>query len=153
MKKEREIIAKNNGKKFFVFVSGGVLISLPASFNILKNPDYRWVGIFFVSVIIFTIIFSLIALIILPNYAIVKEGGNLILHQGLFKTVLPIETISSVEIAPLQNGEIMSTHGNIIIKAKGSNEQEETFIINVKNKIEVVERINLLINQSQSVSQ
>ena len=76
MKKEREIIAKNNGKKFFIFVAVGVLISLPASFNILKDPNFRWFGIFFVSAIIFTVIFSLIALIILPNDAIVKEGGG-----------------------------------------------------------------------------
>ena len=150
MKKEREIIAKNNGKKFFIFVAVGVLISLPASFNILKDPNFRWFGIFFVSAIIFTVIFSLIALIILPNDAIVKEGGNLILHQGIFKTVLPIETISSVEIVPLQNGEIMSKHGGIVIKAKGLNEQEKTFIIDVKNKMEVVERLNLLINESVS---
>ena len=150
MKKEREIIAKNNGKKFFIFVAVGVLISLPASFNILKDPNFRWFGIFFVSAIIFTVIFSLIALIILPNDAIVKEGGNLILHQGIFKTVLPIETISSVEIVPLQNGEIMSKHGGIVIKAKGVNEQEQTFIIDVKNKMEVVERLNLLINESVS---
>ena len=81
---------------------------------------------------------------------LLRRGGDLILHQGIFKTVLPIETISSVEIVPLQNGEIMSKHGGIVIKAKGVNEQEQTFIIDVKNKMEVVERLNLLINESVS---
>ncbi len=150
MKKEKEVIAKNNDKKIFIFVLVAFIVSLPTSFNFLKNPDFRWLGIFFMSVIIFTLIFSLIMLIILPNYAIVKERENLIIWQGIFKTVLPIETISNVEIVSLQNGEIMSKHGNIAIKARDLNEQEKTFTINVKNKIEVVERLNLLINQSVS---
>jgi hypothetical protein len=150
MKKEREIIAKNNIKKFFAFVLIAFLISLPTSFNFLKTPDFRWLGIFFMSVIIFTIIFSLIMLIALPNYAIVKERENLIIWQGIFKTVLPIETISGVEIVPLKNGGIMSKHGNIAIKARDLNKQEKTFTINVKNKIEVVEQLNLLITQSVS---
>ena len=106
-----------------------VLVSLPASFNFLKDPDFRWVGIFSMSVIIFTVIFSLIMVIILPNYAIVKERENLIIWQGIFKTVLQIKTISNVEIVPLKNGEIVSKHGNIIIKAKVSNEKEK--IINI----------------------
>ena len=147
MKKEREIIAKNNIKKFFVFVLIVFLVSLPTSFKILKNPDFRWFGIFFISVIIFTVLFSLIMLIILPNYAIVKEGRNIIVWQGMFKTVVPIETISTVEIIPLQNGEVMSKHGNIAIKVKDLNEQEKTFTVNVKNKIEIVEKLKLLINQ------
>ena len=150
MKREREIIAKNNSKKFCVFVLVVFLVSLPTSFNFLKNPDFRWLGIFFISGIIFTIVFSLIMLIIFPNYAIVKERENLIIWQGIFKSVLPIETILNVEIVPLKNGEIVSKHGNIIIKAKVSNEQEKMFMINVKNKIEIVERLNLLINQSIS---
>lgn len=150
MKKEREVIAKNNHKKFIIFVLVAFLVSLPISFNFLKSPDFRWVGIFFMSVIIFTVIFSLIMVIILPNYAIVKERENLIIWQGIFKTVLQIKTISNVEIVPLKNGEIVSKHGNIIIKAKVSNEQEKMFMINVKNKIEIVERLNLLINQSIS---
>ena len=150
MKKEREVIAKNNHKKFFIFVLVAVLVSLPTSFNFLKDPDSRWVGIFSMSVIIFTVIFSLIMVIILPNYAIVKERENLIIWQGIFKTVLQIKTISNVEIVPLKNGEVVSKHGNIIIKAKVSNEQEKMFMINVKNKIKIVERLNLLINQSIS---
>lgn len=150
MKKEREVIAKNNHKKFIIFVLVAFLVSLPTSFNFLKNPDFRWLGIFCMSVIIFTVIFSLIMVIILPNYAIVKERENLIIWQGIFKSVLPIETILNVEIVPLKNGEIVSKHGNIIIKAKVSNEQEKMFMINVKNKIEIVERLNLLINQSIS---
>lgn len=150
MKKEREVIAKNNHKKFIIFVLVAFLVSLPTSFNFLKNPDFRWLGIFFMSGIIFTIIFSLIMVIILPNYAIVKERENLIIWQGIFKTVLPIETILNVEIVPLQNGEIVSKHGNIAIKAKDLHTQEKTFTINVKNKIEVVEQLNLLINQSVS---
>ena len=150
MKKEREIIAKNNSKKFFVFVLVVFLVSLPISFNFLKNPDWRWFGIFFISVIIFTVLFSLIMLIILPNYAIVKEEENIIVWQGMFKTVVPIETISTVEIMPLQNGEVMSKHGNIAIKVKDLNEQEKTFRVNVKNKVEIVERLNLLINQGVS---
>ena len=150
MKKEREIIAKNNSKKFFVFVLVVFLVSLPTSFNFLKNPDFRWVGIFFISVIIFTVLFSLIMLIILPNYAIVKEEENVIIWQGIFKTVLPIETILNVEIVPLQNGEIMSKNGNILIKVKNESNEGKVFTINVKNKEEVVERLNLLINQSVS---
>ena len=147
MEKEREIIAKNNGKKFFVFVLVVFLISLPTSFTFLKNPDFRWVGIFFVSVIIFTIVFSLLMLIILPNYAIVKQGENLIVWQGMFKTVFPIETILKVEIVPLRNGEIVSKHGNIAIKVKDSNGQEKAFTLNVKNKIEIVEQLELLTTQ------
>ena len=150
MKKEREIIAKNNSKKFCVFVLVIFLVSLPTSFNFLKNPDFRWLGIFFMSGIIFTIIFSLIMLIIFPNYAIVKERENLIIWQGIFKTVLQIKTISNVEIVPLHNGEIMSKNGNILIKVKNESNEGKVFTINVKNKEEVVERLNLLINQSVS---
>ena len=150
MKKEREIIAKNNSKKFCVFVLVIFLVSLPTSFNFLKNPDFRWLGIFFMSGFIFTIIFSLIMVIILPNYAIVKERENLIIWQGIFKTVLPIETILNVEIVPLQNGEIMSKNGNILIKVKNESNEGKVFTINVKNKEEVVKRLNLLINQSVS---
>ena len=150
MKKEREVIAKNNHKKFTIFVLVAFLVSLPTSFNFLKNPDFRWVGIFFMSVIIFTVIFSLIMVIILPNYAIVKERENLIIWQGIFKTVLQIKTISNVEIVPLQNGEIMSKNGNILIKVKNESNEGKVFTINVKNKEEVVERLNLLINQSVS---
>lgn len=150
MKKEREVIAKNNHKKFIIFVLVAFLVSLPTSFNFLKNPDFRWVGIFFMSVIIFTVIFSLIMVIILPNYAIVKERENLIIWQGIFKTVLQIKTISNVEIVPLQNGEIMSKNGNILIKVKNESNEGIVFTINVKNKEEVVERLNLLINQSVS---
>ena len=150
MKKEREVIAKNNHKKFIIFVLVAFLVSLPTSFNFLKNPDFRWVGIFFMSVIIFTIIFSLIMVIILPNYAIVKERENLIIWQGIFKTVLQIKTISNVEIIPLQNGEIMSKNGNILVKVKNESNEGKVFTINVKNKEEVVERLNLLINQSVS---
>ena len=150
MKKEREVIAKNNHKKFIIFVLVAVLVSLPTSFNFLKNPDFRWVGIFFMSVIIFTVIFSLIMVIILPNYAIVKERENLIIWQGIFKTVLQIKTISNVEIVPLQNGEIMSKNGNILIKVKNESNEGKVFTINVKNKEEVVERLNLIINQSVS---
>ena len=150
MKKEREVIAKNNHKKFFIFVLVAFLVSLPTSFNFLKNPDFRWVGIFFMSGIIFIVIFSLIMLIILPNYAIVKEREKLIIWQGIFKTVLPIETILGVEIVPLQNGEIMSKNGNILIKVKNESNEGKVFTINVKNKEEVVERLNLLINQSVS---
>ncbi len=150
MKKEREVIAKNNHKKFIIFVLVAFLVSLPTSFNFLKNPDFRWVGIFFMSVIIFTVIFSLIMVIILPNYAIVKERENLIIWQGIFKTVLQIKTISNVEIVPLQNGEIMSKNGNILIKVKNESNEGKVFTINVKNKEEVVERLNLLINQSVS---
>lgn len=147
MKKEREIIAKNNYKKFFIFVLIAFLVSLPTSFNFLKNPDSRWLGIFFTSCIIFTIIFSLLMLIILPSNAIVKEGENIILSLGIFKEVVPIKRITSVEVLPLKNGEMMSKHGNIVIKAKDSNEQEKTFTVNVKEKAEVVERLNLLIKQ------
>ena len=147
MKKEREVIAKNNHKKFIIFVLVAFLVSLPTSFNFLKNPDFRWVGIFFMSVIIFTVIFSLIMVIILPNYAIVKERENLIIWQGIFKTVLQIKTISNVEIVPLQNGGIMSKNGNILIKVKNESNEGKVFTINVKNKEEVVERLNLLINQ------
>lgn len=150
MKKEREVIAKNNHKKFIIFVLVAFLVSLPTSFNFLKNPDFRWVGIFFMSVIIFTVIFSLIMVIILPNYAIVKERENLIIWQGIFKTVLQIKTISNVEIVPLQNGEIMSKNGNILIKVKNESNEGKVFTINLKNKEEVVERLNLLINQSVS---
>ncbi|MBR2341733.1 MAG: hypothetical protein IKA72_04930 [Clostridia bacterium] len=150
MKKEREVIAKNNHKKFIIFVLVAFLVSLPTSFNFLKNPDFRWLGIFFMSVIIFTVIFSLIMVIILPNYAIVKERENLIIWQGIFKTVLQIKTISNVEIVPLQNGEIMSKNGNILIKVKNESNEGKVFTINVKNKEEVVERLNLLINQSVS---
>ena len=150
MKKEREVIAKNNHKKFIIFVLVAFLVSLPTSFNFLKNPDFRWVGIFFMSVIIFTVIFSLIMVIILPNYAIVKERENLIIWQGIFKTVLQIKTISNVEIIPLQNGEIMSKNGNILVKVKNESNEGKVFTINVKNKEEVVERLNLLINQSVS---
>lgn len=150
MKKEREVIAKNNHKKFIIFVLVAFLVSLPTSFNFLKNPDFRGVGIFFMSVIIFTVIFSLIMVIILPNYAIVKERENLIIWQGIFKTVLQIKTISNVEIVPLQNGEIMSKNGNILIKVKNESNEGKVFTINVKNKEEVVERLNLLINQSVS---
>ena len=150
MKKEREVIARNNHKKFIIFVLVAFLVSLPTSFNFLKNPDFRWVGIFLMSVIIFTVIFSLIMVIILPNYAIVKERENLIIWQGIFKTVLQIKTISNVEIVPLQNGEIMSKNGNILIKVKNESNEGKVFTINVKNKEEVVERLNLLINQSVS---
>ena len=150
MKKEREVIAKNNHKKFIIFALVAFLVSLPTSFNFLKNPDFRWVGIFFMSVIIFTVIFSLIMVIILPNYAIVKERENLIIWQGIFKTVLQIKTISNVEIVPLKNGEIMSKNGNILIKVKNESNEGKVFTINVKNKEEVVERLNLLINQSVS---
>ena len=150
MKKEREVIAKNNHKKLIIFVLVTFLVSLPTSFNFLVEPDFRWVGIFFMSVIIFTVIFSLIMVIILPNYAIVKERENLIIWQGIFKTVLQIKTISNVEIAPLQNGEIMSKNGNILIKVKNESNEGKVFTINVKNKEEVVERLNLLINQSVS---
>ena len=150
MKKEREVIAKNNHKKFIIFVLVAFLVSLPTSFNFLKNPDFRWVGIFFMSVIIFTVIFSLIMVIILPNYAIVKERENLIIWQGIFKTVLQIKTISNVEIVPLQNGEMMSKNGNILIKVKNESDEGKVFTINVKNKEEVAERLNLLINQSVS---
>lgn len=150
MKKEREVIAKNNHKKFIIFVLVAFLVSLPTSFNFLKNPDFRWVGIFFMSVIIFTVIFSLIMVIILPNYAIVKEREKLIIWQGIFKTVLQIKTISNVEIVPLKNGEIMSKNGNILIKVKNESNEGKVFTINVKNKEEVVERLNLLINQSVS---
>ena len=144
---KKEIIAKNNHKKFFVFVLFAFLVSLPISFNFLKIPDFRWVGIFFVSIIIFTVIFSLIMLIIFPNYSIVKEGKNIIVWQGIFRNVIPIENISNVEVLPLKNGEVMSKHGNIAIKVKDLDEQEKTFTVNVKNKIEIVERLNLLINQ------
>lgn len=147
MKKETEIIAKNNYKKFFIFVLIAVLVSLPTSFYFLKSPDFRWLGIFFTSCIIFTIILSLLMLIILPSNAIVKEGENIILSLGVFKEVVPIKRITSVEVLPLKNLEIMSKHGNIIIKAKDLNEQGKTFTVNVKDKAEVVERVNALINQ------
>ena len=88
MKKEREIIAKNNNKKFFVFVLIGFLVSFPIGFNFLDNADWRWFGIFFMSVIIFTIIFSLLMLIILPNYTIVKESDKFIISFGIFKETI-----------------------------------------------------------------
>lgn len=147
MKKEREIIAKNNNKKFFVFVLIGFLVSFPIGFNFLDNADWRWFGIFFMSVIIFTIIFSLLMLIILPNYTIVKESDKFIISFGIFKETILMQTIIGVEIAPLKNGEIVSKNGNILIKVKNENNEEKVFTINVTNKEEVVERMNALINQ------
>lgn len=147
MKKEREMIAKSNGKKFFVFILLAVLVSLPTWFTLLKKPELRWVGIFFISVIIFVSLFCLIMLIMIPKYAIVKEDDKIIIRLGVFKEIILIQTIIGAEIAPLKNGEIVSKNGNILIKVKNESNEEKVFTINVKNKEEVVERLNLLINQ------
>ena len=146
MKKEREMIAKNNGKKFFVFILLAVLVGLPTWFTFLRNPELRWVGIWFVSVVIFTSLFCLLILIILPKYAIVKQDDKIIISVGILKETILISTVISVEVAPLKEGSVVSKNGNILIKIKNENEEEKVFTVNVKNKEEVVERLNLLIN-------
>ena len=147
---EKEIIAKSNYRSLLIFAAVACLVSIPSSFTFLEDPDFRWLGIFFMSGMIFVIVWSLISMFIFPKSSIVKEGGNLIVYPGIFPSTLPIDSISSVRILPFWKGENVFKHGFIEIKAKAANGKEKTFSIDVKNRAEIVERLNVLINQSAS---
>lgn len=147
--KDKNIIAKSD-KSFFLFISVISFASLFIHFNWLKIPSLRWVGIFFVSTVIFTFVLGVVMLIILPRNVILQEKENLIIYQGLFKEMIPLSDILKVEPAQLQHGEKIKKNGGIILTVKVKEGEETKFHLLVKDKEQVVQKISQII---ESVSE
>ena len=146
MKREREIIAKSNLKSFFLLIFGLSIIGLPIWSRFLEKADTRWLGIFFVSSIIFMALLSLSSFIIFPNEVIWKEDEEITVRLGVFfKEKLAVTSITGAEVVPHKNGDRVSNHGYIQIKTVNENGEERTINISVQNKVEVVEKITALI--------
>ena len=148
--KDKNIIAKSD-KSSFVFISVISFISLFVALNWLRNPSLRWIGIFFVSTIIFMFVLGVVMLIILPRNAIEQEKENLIIYQGFFKEIIPLTDILKVELAQLGRGEKQKKNGGIVLTVKMKEREETEFHLVVKEREQVLERIKEMI-KSISVS-
>lgn len=138
--KDKNIIAKSD-KSFFLFLSLINFASLFIHFNWIKIPSLRWVGIFFISTLIFMFVLGVVMLIILPNNVILQEQENLVVYQGMFKEKIALADLLQVELAQLQSGKNRKKNGGIVLTIK-INEGEETKLhLLVKDKEQVVKKI------------
>ena len=149
--KDKKIIAKSD-KSIFVFISVISFISLFVALNWLRNPSLRWIGIFFVSTLIFMFVLGVVMLIILPNNAIVQEEENFIIYQGIFKEIIPLSNILKAELAQLERGKKDKKNGGIVLTVKTKEGEERKLNLIVKDKGQVFERIKEIL-ESVSICQ
>ena len=142
--KDKNIIAKSD-KSFFLFISVISFASLFIHFNWLKIPSLRWVGIFFVSTLIFMFVLGIVMFVILPNNVILQEQENLVVYQGMFKEKISLTDLLQVELTRLQRGEKKKKNGGIILTAKTENGGETKINVMVKDKEQVVKKIREII--------
>ena len=138
--KDKNIIAKSD-KSFFLFISVISFASLFIHFNWIKIPSLRWVGIFFVSTLIFMFVLGVVMLIILPNNVILQEQENLVVYQGMFKEKIALADLLQVELAQLQSGKKRKKNGGIVLTIKIKEGEETKLHLLVKDKEQVVKKI------------
>ena len=146
--KEREVIAKSD-KSFCIFIIVMVLIGIPISLNYTSRYSLRWFGIFTLSCEIFVLLLTIIMLFLYQKDAILKEGDDLIIQQGVLKEVISIEKVIGAEIAWNKKGENKGKHGIVTVKFLAENGKEKSLSVFVKNKAEVVESITKMQNKEQ----
>ena len=100
----------------------------------------------FLVVLSFITLTSLVCLLFLPNATIIKEDDNLIVYKGVFKKKIALKSVLSADLASLQIEKKESKNGNILLKIKTENGEEDLIIPQVKDKKKAVERLNELIN-------
>lgn len=144
--KDKKPIAEND-KSIFIFISVIGFFSLFVGVYWLKSLSLRWLGVFYISTLIFMIVLGVVMLIILPRNAIVQENENFIVYQGIFKEIIPLCNILKVELAQLQRGEKKKKNGGIILTVKPQEGEERKLHLLVKNKEQVVERIKEILER------
>ena len=143
--KDKNTIAKSD-KSFFLFITVISFASLFIHFNWLKIPSLRWVGIFFVSTLIFIFVLGVVMLIILPNNVILQDQENLVVYQGMFKEKIALTDLLQVELAQVWRGEKRKKNGGIMLTAKTENGGETKINVMVKDKEQVVKKIREIID-------
>ena len=144
----KTVIAKRDKSVFYFFLVIVLVSLLINGFNIPKflNSGLRWFGIMFIVVLSFITLTSLVCLLFLPNATIIKEDDNLIVYKGVFKKKIALKSVLSADLASLQIEKKESKNGNILLKIKTENGEEDLIIPQVKDKKKAVERLNELIN-------
>ena len=142
--KDKNIIAKND-KSFFLFISLISFASLFIQVYWLTIPSLRWVGIFFISTLIFMFVLGIVMFVILPKNAIVQEQENLVVYQGLFKESISFSDVLKVEFACVKRDK--KKNGGIILTAKSENGGEKKFSLTVKDKEQAVQKIREMIQE------
>ena len=144
----KTVIAKRDKSVFYFFLVIVLVSLLINGFSIPKflNSGLRWFGIMFIVVLSFITLTSLVCLLFLPNATIIKEDDNLIVYKGVFKKKIALKSVLSADLASLQIEKKESKNGNILLKIKTENGEEDLIIPQVKDKKKAVERLNELIN-------
>ena len=143
----KEIIAKRN-KSVFVFFIAIALFSLVLNgWNMQKflNTEHRWFAIFFLCTIGFIFFVGVTCLVLLPNAAIIKDGENLIVYRGVFKSIIKISDLIDVEegvrLSPKGKDAKVAKITEIKLTVKSGDEEKIVWVGDIKNKADVVKRL------------
>lgn len=147
----KEMIAQRD-KKIWIFaliMETLLVLSMGSFVKTFINTSMHWLVIVMIVCISLSVLSSLWGLFGLPNYVIVKEDENLVIHNGIRKQTLCLRDIVSVELPPKEKPNYRSL-GMIILRANTEKGEKNINIFDIKNPESVVEKINqLLKNKTQ----
>ena len=135
----KTVLAKRD-KTMFYIAPLVVLVSLFASWcsKLLTMPGF---GACYIVCATLTIVVAVVALIVLPDEVLIKEGETLVICNGIFnKKTLAWDTILSAETKGKDR-----KNGDIVLKIKMENGEESISVYQIKEKKTVVETLNNLI--------
>lgn len=146
----KEIIAERD-KSFFFLVTGVGFISMVASvIALIYIPNYLWFYIFGISVMGLITLVGVIGLCF-PKWVIIRKSNTIIIHNGFrsFKKItLNLTDIVDVKVQELPQQSKVKHNGNIILTVKSeSSLTKNIVVINVKSTLNVVEKLNSLIQK------
>lgn len=144
----KEIIAERD-KSSFWFITGVGAISLIGSIiGLFSIPRFFSFYIFGIICMSFITIVGAIGLC-LPKWVILKENDTLIIlnaFRSFKKRKIKINDVVEARVQPLPQQFQEKQNGNIILKIRmKENETKDILIINIKNKSDAIEKLNLLV--------
>ncbi|MDE5593903.1 MAG: hypothetical protein K2I75_08235 [Clostridiales bacterium] len=146
----KEILAKRDKSFFLIIVAVGLAslaIWIP---GLVYFPRLQLIYIFGISFMGFVTLIGTIGLC-LPKWVIIKEGNNIIIHngfRGFKKKTLQISDIVGAKVQEFPQQSKAKPNGNIVLTVKSENSStKDIIVIQIKNTAEVVQKLNLLIQQ------
>ena len=135
----KTVLAKRDKTMFYIAPFVVLLALFTAWYNkFLTMPGF---GAFYIVCSGLTILLAVVGLIVLPNEVLVKEGGTLVIYNGLFnKKTLDWGSILSAEVKGKD-----SKNGSILLKVQTEKGEENISVNQIKDKKMVVENLNNLI--------
>ena len=146
----KEIIAKRDKSFFLIIVAVGLASLTGCIMGLIYIPKFRWFYIFGISAMGFITLVGTIGLC-LPKWVIIKEGNNIIIHngfRGFKKKTIQISDIAGAKVQEFPQQSKAKQNGNIILTVKSENSStKDMVVIQIKNTAEVVDKLNLLIQK------